>query len=510
MNSTSYIKARKLYPGVFLISILFLITDIYAQPYPKAEMRAVWIATVSNIDWPAKPGLPVDEQKIGMVRILDRLVEYKINTVIFQIRPSADAFYESSIEPWAQWLNGKQGQAPEPFYDPLEFMIKECRKRGLSIHVWLNPYRAITDTANTTSDRHITRIHPEWFLTYGKTVYFDPGLPATRDYFANVVSDVVRRYDIDAIHMDDYFYPYRIANLSFPDDSSFAKYHGVFDPGRKDDWRRENVSLIIKQLNDSIKSIKPWVEFGISPFGVWRNIEKDSSGSATRAGQTNYDDLFADVMSWEKNGWIDYVAPQIYWHIGFKVADYRILADWWSRNAYGCQLYIGQAPYRIDKKAINRQWRNSKEIVRQIKVNRIYPNISGSIYFSAKVLLKNPQNLQERLTAVYRYPALVPANSRIMPIVPAPPENVSMTTKSGLIHLSWKNAGNARNFVVYKFRKGKPADMNNPENIIAVTPDSIMDLTPSRINKPSRYTYYITSVSRTNNESSPVMFMKGE
>jgi uncharacterized lipoprotein YddW (UPF0748 family) len=492
---------------ILLASVLQMYSQFCFAQAPKREMRAVWIATVGNIDWPSKPGLPVDQQKKELTAMLDRFREYNLNTVVFQIRPAADAYYSSAIEPWSQWLNGKQGQAPEPFYDPLEFMINECRARGLAVHAWLNPYRAITDTAGITAMNHITRLHPEWFVTYGKTVYFDPGLPETRNYFARVVSDVVRRYDIDAIHMDDYFYPYRIANVTFPDDSSFVKHAGGFSPERRDDWRRENVNLIIKQLRDSIKSIKPWVEFGISPFGVWRNIEKDPAGSATKAGQTNYDDLFADILSWEKNGFIDYVVPQIYWHIGFKVADYPVLAEWWSNNAYGCNLYIGQAPYRIDRKSSTKQWRRSREILKQIEINRTYPNIGGSMYFSAKVLLKNPLRLEQHIVRkLYRYPALVPGNNRISPVSPDLPENASKRAENGMLHLSWDKGAETRIFVIYKFRKGKTADLNNPENIRLVTSETQANIMLGRSEDPEKYNYYITSVSKTNTESNPVMF----
>ena len=276
----------------FLHQVLLFITiivhqDIIAQTHPKHEMRAVWIATVNNIDWPSSPNLTVDDQQKEMIRLLDLMKQYNLNTVVFQIRPAADAFYQSSIEPWSQWLTGQQGKAPEPFYDPLEFVITECRKRGLDIHAWLNPYRALKDTANLTDPSHVTRIHPEWFLTYGSTVYFDPGLPQTRDYVAGVVSDIVRRYDIDAIHIDDYFYPYRITRVNFPDDSSFFKYPRGYLPEQRDDWRRDNVNVIIKQLSDSIKAIKQWVELGISPCGVWRNSNIYSAGLDTVAGRTN-------------------------------------------------------------------------------------------------------------------------------------------------------------------------------------------------------------------------------
>jgi uncharacterized lipoprotein YddW (UPF0748 family) len=498
----SFILRIVLIPGLLILTLPLL-----SQYYPKNEMRAVWIASVGNIDWPSSSKLTVKGQKEEMMKLLDLVKEYNLNTIVFQVRPSADAFYSSEIEPWSQWLNGVQGKAPDPFYDPLEFAISECRKRGLEIHVWLNPYRAVTDTANTTSPAHITNIHPEWFLTYGKTVYFDPGLPQTRDYVTSVVSDIVSRYDIDAIHMDDYFYPYRIANLSFPDDRSFAMYPMGFSPERKEEWRRENVNMIIRQISDSIKAIKPWVEFGISPFGVWRNIDKDPLGSATRAGQTNYDDLYADVLLWQKMGWIDYVTPQIYWHIGMKVADYSVLANWWSRNTFGCRLYIGQAPYRIDRKSTYREWRTSREIIKQVKLNRTIPNINGSVYFSAKVLRANPLRLKEKITKeLYKYQSLPPFNNRIIPIIPERPSETYLSVNGRSIRLSWKSEPNTKKFVVYKVRKGKPADLNDPANIFLVTSETGTSFPVSRSTDISRFNYYITSQSQTNIESDPEYF----
>jgi uncharacterized lipoprotein YddW (UPF0748 family) len=257
---------------LFLVWAIIFEMPLMSQTSPKREMRAIWIATVGNIDWPSAKNLTVDQHQKEFIALLEQTRMYHMNTIIFQIRPAADAFYPSKLEPWSQWLNGKQGKGPEPFYDPLEFAIKECRKRGLDIHVWLNPYRAIADTSYKEQDSaHITRTHPEWFLYYGKTLYFNPGLQETRDHVSRVVSDIVRRYDIDAIHMDDYFYPYRIAGKEFPDSATFVKYPRGFASDKKEDWRRDNVNLIIKQLHDSIHRIKPWVEFGISP--IWRLAE---------------------------------------------------------------------------------------------------------------------------------------------------------------------------------------------------------------------------------------------
>jgi uncharacterized lipoprotein YddW (UPF0748 family) len=478
----------------------------------KREMRAVWVATVANIDWPSAPGLSTEVQKKEFVELLELAKEYHLNTIVFQIRPATDAFYPSDFEPWSQWLTGQQGKAPDPYYDPLQFAIEECRKRGLDIHVWLNPYRAVSDvTKNSTSPDHITNLHPEWFVTYGKTRYFDPGLPQTRNFVANVVADIVRRYEIDAIHMDDYFYPYRISGVDFPDSASFAAYSNGFSIDKRNDWRRNNVDLIIKQLHDTIKSIKPWVEFGISPFGVWRNAERDPIGSKTQAGQTNYDDLYADILKWQKEGWIDYVVPQLYWHIGMKLADYAVLADWWNSHTYGCPLYIGQAPYRIDANSKDAEWQTSDELIKQIKLNRNFDNISGSMFFSAKSMRKNPLGVKEKLLSqVYQTPALVPVNSRIKPIESATPKDVRVKAKKGKVTLSWENGENCKSVVVYKLpKKGtSDLDLNNPQFIVDITSESQIILDLNKTTRPRKFHYLVTSLSYTNHESEAVIATK--
>lgn len=481
---------------------------LYSQTYPIREMRAVWIATVENIDWPSSPNLSTVEQQHEMLTLLDIIKEHNLNTVVFQIRPCADAFYLSKFEPWSAWLTGQQGRPPEPFYDPLEFVISECRKRGLDIHVWLNPYRAIRDTAKYKPvPGHITQTHPEWFLVYGNTMYFDPALPETRDHVSRVVSDIVKRYDIDAIHMDDYFYPYRIAGRSFPDDSSFALYKGHYTDKQRDDWRRNNVDLIIRQLRDSIKQNKPWVEFGISPFGVWRNADRDPAGSVTRAGQTNYDDLFADILKWQKEKWIDYVVPQIYWHIGFSVADYSVLARWWNDNSFNCPLYIGQAFYRIDRKSDVKSWRSSDEIAKQLALNRDLENVDGSMFFSAKYLRSSPGGLNRTLKRkAYKYVALVPSNDHVKTIIPENPGNTEIAVKNDSVFLSWDRGRNVKNFVIYKFRIGDEADRGNSQAIFCVTSRNELGFRQNRKTRTNRYYYVITSISLTNHESEPVFF----
>jgi len=301
----------KKYLFLFIINI-FLITSVFAQS-PKRELRAVWIATVANIDWPSSQKLSSKEQREEMRKILDGCVKNNINTVIMQIRPTSDAFYPSALEPWSHWLTGKQGVKPNPYYDPLQFIIEEAHKRCIEVHVWLNPYRlSNSDNIDMLSKDHLYYKNKDLFVRYGGKYYFDPGLDETRMFLNSVVEDVVEHYDIDAVHFDDYFYPYKVGNQEFPDNESFKKFPRGFAPNQKDDWRRNNVNMVIAELQQTIKSLKPWVEFGISPFGVWRNDNVDPNGSATRAGVQNYDDLYADILKWLKEGNIDYVVPQLY------------------------------------------------------------------------------------------------------------------------------------------------------------------------------------------------------
>ena len=491
-----------------------LLTGLFAtasaKEYPKREMRAVWIATVENIDWPSSRTLTSAEQKAEMTGLLDSVKAYNMNTVVFQVRPDADALYASDLEPWSEWLTGRQGQAPDPFYDPLQFTIDECRKRGLDIHVWLNPYRAIQNTDKSiAASNHVSMTHPEWMLTYGKKKYFDPGIPAVRNHVARVVSDLVRRYDIDAIHFDDYFYPYKIAGQEFPDDVSFKKYRGEFGPGDKENWRRNNVDLIIKQLHDSIKSIRPTVEFGISPFGVWRNKKNDPEGSETRAGVSNYDDLYADILKWQREKWIDYVTPQLYWYIGKEVADYAVLAKWWANHSFGCNIYIGQAPYLLNPDAKEPSWRSPDEIVRQISLNRTIPEIKGSMYFSAKFMNKNPLSVKEKmLKEHYRFPSLTPVNPLVTPVVPVPPAKAVRKKEGRDIVLTWQKMENDHMYVIYRFNKLQWIKINNPDKIISVTSCQKLLLPAAKGFNPSRYKYVVTALSPSHSESDPVKFRK--
>lgn len=466
---------------------------------PKREMRAVWIATVDNIDWPSQPGLSVEEQKKELIAHLDLHKKNGMNAVIFQIRPATDAFYSSEYEPWSQWLTGEQGKGPNPMYDPLQFAIDECRKRGMELHAWMNPYRAVFNHEEAkTHENHITNTQPELFLTYGKHKYFNPGLPETRDYVCKIVGDVVRRYDIDAIHFDDYFYPYKIKDKKFPDSLSFVQHGGEFYPNRIEDWRRDNVNRVIKQINDTIKSIKPWLPFGISPFGVWRNKSMDKAGSKTQAGQTNYDDLYADILLWLKNDWIDYVAPQIYWHIGKKVANYKVIAKWWNKNSFGKPCYIGHGVYRLNPKSKTKEWRNSDQIIRQIKLNRKLRNVDGSMYFSSKSFLNNLVGINQKLSSrVYNKHTLVPECTTVKLQFSETPENLIYKSDTNII--SWDKVDSAKLYVIYRFKSNKKIRTDKSENIVGITAHNYWKAAQDF----DKYKYVVTSVSRTNTESDP-------
>ncbi len=391
----------------FLYLILFFVS-LFVSRSSRAqtdyEFRGVWIATVDNIDWPSRGMTDVASQKAEFIRQLELHKRNGMNAVIVQIRPAADAFYPSPYEPWSQWLTGVQGKAPSPFYDPLQFMITEAHKRGMQFHAWCNPYRAdFKIGATSIAPNHITKLHPEWFLTYGNTKYFDPSNKQAQQFVVNVIKDIVHRYDIDAIHMDDYFYPYRIAGKEFPDEEAYLKSGTKLS---KDDWRRSNVDSIIQQLSIAIKKEKPWVQFGISPFSVWRNKSQDPDGSDSQAYQTNYDDLYADILLWLRKGWIDYVAPQLYLEIGNAKIDYVKMLDWWSKHTYGRHLYIGMAMYRA---GTNAAWKNPNELPNEIKLLRKYPTVQGSIYFSSTSFDRNPNGWNDSLqNHYYKQPALVP------------------------------------------------------------------------------------------------------
>ncbi len=491
------------------LSLFIFFISISGFSQPKYEFRGVWIATVENIDWPSKRDLTTEEQKQEFINILDMHKRNGMNAVVVQIRPVADAFYPSQLEPWSEYLTGQQGKPPYPYYDPLEFMINETHKRGMEFHAWLNPYRAVFSIAKSSiAPDHITKIHPEWFLDYGGKRYFDPGNKDAQKFVESVVQDVVRRYDVDAIHFDDYFYPYRIPGKEFPDWKSFQKYGNGMS---RDEWRRSNVDSIIVMLSRIIKQEKPYCQFGISPFGVWRNIDKDPDGSNTKAGQTNYDDLYADILLWLKKGWIDYVTPQLYWEMGHRIVAFEVLTDWWANHTFGRNLYIGQGIYR-SKEPRSYAWHNRNELPNQIKRLREFPEIQGSIYFSSKTFASNPNGWNDSLrNNYYKYPAICPPMPWIDNAKPQAPE---MIIASGqpvgsdnkiALYLRQDTANELINrYVIYQFDDVNDQNLADPRNIheIIVTGHDFYTFDLNQLPATQKsVAIAVTALTRTNNES---------
>ncbi len=394
----------------YLLSLLIIGCVFIAKAQPSLdnknvfEFRGVWVATVVNIDWPSKPGLSNELQKKEFIDLLELHQKNGMNAIIMQVRPSGDALYPSTLEPWSEFLMGKQGLPPSPFYDPLSFMITETHKRGMEFHAWINPYRAVFNTKKSSvAPNHLTKTHPNWFVEYDNKKIFNPGLPEVWQHTNRIVSDLVTRYDIDAIHLDDYFYPYKVPGKEFEDEAVYKKYNRGLN---KEDWRRSNCDTIIKQLSETIHRIKPGVQFGISPFGVWRNKSKDPDGSFTKAGVSNYDDLYADIMLWMRKGWVDYVIPQLYWEHGHALADYDELVNWWNQHGNNRNLYIGHGIYRA---GTTPNWRDKNEIPYQIKKLRGLSNTRGSAYFSSVTFKNNPNHWNDTLqNNYYKKPALQP------------------------------------------------------------------------------------------------------
>jgi uncharacterized lipoprotein YddW (UPF0748 family) len=483
---------------------------ICAGQTPKKEFRGVWVASVANIDWPSKAGLSTEEQQTEFIKLLEMHRANGMNAVIVQVRPCADAFYPSRYEPWSKWLTGKIGRAPQPYYDPLKFMIEEAHRRGFEFHAWFNPYRAAMDVDKTGIDSlSIVFKQHSWFLKYGNNYYFDPGLPQAQTHVLNVILEVVNEYNIDGVHFDDYFYPYKIKDLEFPDSISFSRYGKKFL--NRDDWRRSNVNQLIKKLSDSIHAVKPHVQFGISPFGVWRNQSKDSAGSATKAGQTCYDDLYADVRTWQKEKWIDYVVPQIYWSIGYEVANYKVIAEWWNKNSYTVPVYIGQAAYRINGATKDEKWKEPTQIPSQIRFNRSLQNIHGSVFFSSKSFIPNPLGFNDTLaTKLYRSKSL-PPETRKTNLNDERSYSLQFAAHEKGIQILWnENESSALNthhrYVIYRFEKNK-INFTDASKIMAILPAQNNLPTQNFIDRSAglgkKYFYAITSLDIFNHESKP-------
>ncbi|MBI2517663.1 MAG: family 10 glycosylhydrolase [Opitutae bacterium] len=410
--------------GAFATLILLLAgcvtrpTPVEPPPPAPREFRGVWVATVANIDWPSKPGLPVEQQRAELIAILDRAHALRLNAVILQVRPAADALYLSALEPWTEYLSGTQGRAPEPLYDPLQVWITEAHRRGLELHAWFNPYRARHHQAKSDfAPTHLAKTHPAVVKRYGELWWMDPGDAFAAQRTLDVVADVVRRYDVDGVHIDDYFYPYPIPqplspkapkdapreDVPFPDEPSWQRYLASGGQLARTDWRRQNVDQLVEQLYRTIHAIKPWVKFGVSPFGLGRPDRRP----AGIEGFSQYDKLYADVELWLQKGWLDYLAPQLYWPRSQKAQAFEPLLDYWAKqNTAQRHLWPG-----LFTSAINdtpQSW-TPEEILQQIAVTRSRPAASGLIQFSMAALMQDRRGIAEKLAAgPYAQPALVP------------------------------------------------------------------------------------------------------
>lgn len=496
-----YTKRVSFY-ALFLASMLVAGTSFAHGKGKKREFRGAWIQCVNG----QFAGMDTKAMQETLSRQLDELQKDGLNAVIFQVRPECDALYKSDIEPWSRFLTGKQGAAPVAYWDPLQWMTEQCHKRGMELHAWINPYRAKTKNTRELARNHVALRHPELVFAYDGQLILNPGRPESREYICRVVSDIVRRYDIDGLHIDDYFYPYPVAGQTIPDDKEFAAYNnGIRDRG---DWRRDNVNVFIKQLGDSIHSVKPWVKFGISPFGIYRNKKSAPGIGSDTNGLQNYDDLYADVLMWVNNGWVDYCVPQLYWEIGHKAADYETLIKWWNKHAANRPLYIGEDVERTVKKAdINNPKINQMPAKRQL--HDAMCNVKGTVLWYAKAVADNVGNYGSMLKNVYwRTPALQPLMPFIDSKAPGKVKRMKIVEIDGEGKVLFWTAPKGKRwndvavkYVIYRFA-GTPADINNPENIVAITTDTFYKI-PEKDLTAGKVVYAVTALDRMSNESKP-------
>ncbi len=474
---------------ILFFVLLMLATTIQAQQ--KREFRGAWIQCVNG----QFKGMGTERMQKTLTYQLDELKKDGCNVIIFQVRPECDALYESSIEPWSYYLTGEQGSRPYPYWDPLQWMIEQCHKRGMELHAWINPYRAKTKAAHVNAVNHVVVQHPEWTFQYDGLTLLNPALKQCRDYICQVVKDIVDRYDVDGLHIDDYFYPYPVPGVAIPDKANFqANNYGLENQG---DWRRLNVNLFIEQLYQTVHSAKPWVKVGISPFGIYRNQKNDPNGSRTN-GLQNYDDLYADVLLWDREGWMDYCVPQLYWEIGNKAADYEELIHWWNANITKSDLYIGEDIERTAK---------FNQMARKMELHTQMPRIKGTVLWYAKAAVDNVGNYGTKLrTNYWRYPALQPTMKSIDSKAPKKPRKVQVIDVEGQKVLfwtapkgeGWKDA--AVKYAIYRFNQGEKVDINNTSKLVAITGETHYELPAAE--EGSRCVYAITALDRVQNESS--------
>lgn len=511
MTDTRKILSFRLLPTI-LVALLHLIapaaTSATDMPLPKREFRGAWLHVIGQSQY---MNMTPEKQKEYLIDQLDKLESAGCNAVIFQIRPTADALYKSDLEPWSAWLTGKRGKAPSIDWDPLQFIIDESHRRGMELHAWLNPYRVTSSAKEVLPADHLVNREPQRFVKFNGQTFFDPAYEENRQYIANVVSDIVERYDVDAIHFDDYFYPYPAGAKKF--DADTDSYNKFAKGKNKGDWRRENVDKLIELVSGTIKNIKPWVRFGISPFGIWRNKSSDLRGSES-GGLQNYDDLYADVILWAEKGWIDYLAPQLYWNLDLKVAPTRKLAKWWNDNTpENCDLYIG---YDVKRTMDTPTSDDRNELAAKVNMSRSLPNVKGNIWWHGYWVTGNYKGTLDSLAQKHQASLALPPAYGDIQIKPEKVKNVKAAMKDDVPVITWDFPENFSGyeapmpdaepaetdvvkFVVYEFFKGEEINLDDPQAIIAVTPFNAV-----RVNSAEPGNVFIvTAVDRMNRESDP-------
>ncbi len=465
---------------------------------PKREFRGAWLHVIGQSQWQNKT---TAQAKAYIRDQFDKLQDAGCNAVIFQVRPTADAVYKSELEPWSAWLTGKRGKAPNPMWDPMEYAIEEAHKRGMEFHAWLNPYRVTSTAKEVLPATHVSNKEKHRFFRYNGQILFDPAYQENRDFICEVVSDILDRYDVDAIHIDDYFYPYPAKGQSIPDDASYKKFGNGKNRG---DWRRENVDKLIEQMHRTIKEKKPWVRFGVSPFGIWRNKSSDPRGSNS-SGLQNYDGLYADVLNWTKNKWVDYIAPQLYWNLDTKAAPSRHLAQWWNDHANGVDIYIGQDVKRTMDVADPGN-KDNNELDTKVKLSRRLPNVQGNVWWHGYWVTGNYKGAADSLAMKYQSTIALPPAYGDKTKHPKSISDLKIEEKDGDYFLTWNKPGKSHKehesdvvkYVVYAFYPGESQDIEDSQTIVAMTPYNMVKIEPEK-----GMTFAVTGLDRMNRESKP-------
>ena len=481
------------------VAMLALNLNAREKELPKREFRGAWIQAVNG----QFMNMNEAQMKQYLVTMLDNLQRANVNAIIFQVRVEGDALYKSALEPWTRYITGKQGKSPG--WDPLAFMVEESHKRNMELHAWINPYRARTKGTTKVAPNHQSAINPERFISYEGQLYFNPALKENRDYICTVVKDILSRYDVDGLHIDDYFYPYPVKGKKFNDEADFRRSRAA----NLGDWRRENVNRLILQLHQTVREAKPWLKFGVSPFGIYRNASESVPHGSNTKGLQSYDELYADVLHWINEGWVDYCIPQVYWEIGHKAADYETLVHWWAANASNRPLYIGQDVNRTVRAAdVNNPSRH--QLPAKMEIQRSEKAVMGSCLWDAASAAKNVGSYRDVLQHQYhRYPALMPEMPFIDKKAPKKLKGVRVIdTEDGKV-LLWqgreKEGQDPMNapwrYVVYCFAKGEKVNLNKTQNIVAITSSIYYKIPES---EKGKRTYVVTVLDRMQNESKGV------